>query len=368
MRDDLCYMIQRVVNSRRVKNFDASSAWVRMSTRVSVTEGLRFSPAWRVFVACFLAFFCFFFFTSDGPVSREAFFSPIPDTSFPRVHTGGAVELHLANGRTVFPGESTELREEALGVSMKRDSVNDRLVFRSDSVGVDTFETRYNRLEVPRGSEFTLELPDGSLVRVNSGSVFCFPVRFSPASRTVYLEGEAYFEVSRAGGSPFKVVTRDRSVTVLGTKFNVSSYREDRCWIATLVEGRVLVSDRGSSRELGPSEQYVVDKHLGTVNVHRVDVSIGTSWLLGQYRFKDCRLEDIIKRLERWYDFRTVYQDTVIKNLRFRGVIDKRRTLEKTLGLLEETGAISFEVRGDTVLPLRGSCRDAGLVFPVSFR
>ena len=185
-------------------------------------------------------------------------------------------------------------------------------------------------------------------------------VRFSPASRTVYLEGEAYFEVSRAGGSPFKVVTRDRSVTVLGTKFNVSSYREDRCWIATLVEGRVLVSDRGSSRELGPSEQYVVDKHLGTVNVHRVDVSIGTSWLLGQYRFKDCRLEDIIKRLERWYDFRTVYQDTVIKNLRFRGVIDKRRTLEETLGLLEETGAISFEIKGDTVLPLCGSCRDGG--------
>lgn len=62
MRDDLCYMIQRVVNSRRVKNFDASSAWVRMSTRVSVTEGLRFSPAWRVFVACFLAFFLFFLF------------------------------------------------------------------------------------------------------------------------------------------------------------------------------------------------------------------------------------------------------------------------------------------------------------------
>ena len=368
MRDDLCYMIQRVVNSRRVKNFDASSAWVRMSTRVSVTEGLRFSPAWRVFVACFLAFFCFFFFSSDGPVSRDAFFPPILDASFPRVHSSGAVELHLANGRMVFPGESTELREEALGVSMKRDSVNDRLVFRSDSVGVDTFETRYNRLEVPRGSEFTLELPDGSLVRVNSGSVFCFPVRFSPAFRTVYLEGEAYFEVSRAGGSPFKVVTGDRSVTVLGTRFNVSSYREDRCWIATLVEGRVLVSDRGSSCELGPSEQYVVDKHLGTVNVHRVDVSLGTSWLLGQYRFKDCRLEDIIKRLERWYDFRTVYQDTVIKNLRFRGVIDKRRTLEKTLGLLEETGAISFEVRGDTVLPLRGSCRDAGLVFPVSFR
>ena len=103
-----------------------------------------------------------------------------------------------------------------------------------------------------------------------------------------------------------------------------------------------------------------MDKHLGTVNVHRVDVSLGTSWLLGQYRFKDCRLEDIIKRLERWYDFRTVYQDTVIKNLRFRGVIDKRRTLEETLGLLEETGAISFEIKGDTVLPLCGSCRDGG--------
>ena len=85
------------------------------------------------------------------PFLGTHFFPRFPYTSFPRVHTGGAVELHLANGRTVFPGESTELREEALGVSMKRDSVNDRLVFRSDSVGVDTFETRYNRLEVPRG-------------------------------------------------------------------------------------------------------------------------------------------------------------------------------------------------------------------------
>ncbi len=116
---------------------------------------------------------------------------------------------------------------------------------------------------------FTLKLSDGSVVNINSESTLHFPVEFSSENREVYLEGEAFFDVVRDDKSPFMVHTGDKTITVLGTKFNVSAYRDDQEWMATLVQGKISVTARDFQQVLLPSQQLCINKETGETTVKR---------------------------------------------------------------------------------------------------
>ena len=260
-----------------------------------------------------------------------------------------SAELILANGKNINLEQINNLHEEELGISIIRDSINNQLTYQSSEIQKETTEIRYNRLVVPKGADFSFKLPDSSVVTVNSESILWFPIQFATDNRTVYLEGEAYFDVSKNENAPFKVITGDRTITVLGTKFNVCSYLDGLNWSTTLVEGKVSISNGDTHCVLKPSEQYIVDNRTGKAEVKHVNVELYTSWLNGKLHFKDYRLEDIIRKLERWYDFTIIYQEEEIKDMKFRGVIDKDRSLKETLHLLEETKTISFEIKGNII-------------------
>ena len=85
----------------------------------------------------------------------------------------------------------------------------------------------------------------------------------------------------------------------------------------------------------------------------QVDVTLHTSWLNGKLHFKDTRLEDITRKLERWYDFTFIYQEEDVKDFKFRGVIDKDRSLKETLSLLEGTKVIRFEIKDHIITILK---------------
>ena len=104
---------------------------------------------------------------------------------------------------------------------------------------------------------------------------------------------------------------------------------------------------------LHPSEQYIVDNQTGKAEVKQIDVTLHTSWLNGKLYFKDTRLEDITRKLERWYDFTFIYQEEDVKDFKFRGVIDKDRSLKETLSLLEGTKVIRFEIKDHTITILK---------------
>ena len=90
------------------------------------------------------------------------------------------------------------------------------------------------------GQKSSVTLPDGTRIWLNSGSRVSYSSAFNSRSRTVNLEGEAYFSVARNEQLPFVVQADGMSVTALGTKFNVKAdANEDEFW-ATLVEVRIL--------------------------------------------------------------------------------------------------------------------------------
>ena len=75
------------------------------------------------------------------------------------------------------------------------------------------------------GGEYTVELNDGTRVRLNADSELRFPVKFASNERKVFLKGEAYFEVEHDTLRPFRVdVHDDAMIEVLGTEFNINAY------------------------------------------------------------------------------------------------------------------------------------------------
>lgn len=107
---------------------------------------------------------------------------------------------------------------------------------------------------------------------------------------------------------------------------------------------------QGRTVVLKPSEQYTVDRCSGQRKVASVDAGLYTSWVDGKFYFKAYTFEEIVKKLERWYDFTMVYQDEEVKQMRFTGSINKHSPVTEVLRFLEMTTGIRFKVEGKQIV------------------
>lgn len=263
----------------------------------------------------------------------------------------GKAELILTTGHRVFLTD--QLQQEQMveaGMKLNMESTGKRLEYLSaDSVARKEL-TGYNTLKVHKGEKYVLVLPDSSEVTLNSESSLRFPVAFEKNKREVFLEGEAFFKVKPDKNAPFHVRAAGRDVCVLGTTFDVCAYDDDPYFRSTLVSGKVKVSGGKGEVILQPSEQYAENQETGKVEVKKVDVSLYTSWMDGKIRFKGERLEDIIIKLERWYEFEVFYANEEVKDMRFRGVINQNDPFDVVLKNLEQTTDIQFSIQDKTVI------------------
>ena len=243
--------------------------------------------------------------------------------------------------------------------------VNDGMVIQNcgnmlsyqDTAGkVPTDSLIYNVVTVPKGGEYQLVLSDGTQVYLNSMTRIRYPVRFTGDTRDVELEGEAYFEVARDEEKPFVVRTACYDVTVLGTRFNVTAYRDEVFTSTTLVQGAVAVSGKGitGSKRLHADERLVLDKATGGVKVEKVDVSYYTAWKDGKFRFRDVRLEEIMRIVERWYDVTVEYDSDEVKDFRFGFNMSRHETIEPLLRVFELNGKVKIERNGKVLKVKRG--------------
>ena len=132
---------------------------------------------------------------------------------------------------------------------------------------------------VPMGERGELTLPDGTKVQINSESSIIYPKSFRGDTRTVYLSGEANFDVHKDKKHPFIVKTSLLSVRALGTKFNIQAYSEDRKTITTLENGKVQINNLlapDSCFILTPGEQLEYN-HLTKNYEKRKTPSISTA-------------------------------------------------------------------------------------------
>ena len=210
-------------------------------------------------------------------------------------------------------------------------------------------ENKYNRIEVPRGSEYWIVLPDGTRVWLNAATELKYPVRFVGKERRVYLSGEAYFEVQRDTAKPFIVVMNGNEVRVLGTEFNVRSYKDEKCQFTTLVTGKVLLTTHDRKcMELLPNEQGIVDPQ-GELRKEQVDVALYTAWKDGNFVFRKQCLENIMEIVERWYDLKVTFEDEWCKQVSFSGNVERYDDFSKLAEMLEATGSVKFKIKNNEI-------------------
>ena len=171
----------------------------------------------------------------------------------------------------------------------------------------------YITINTPTGSTLRSELPDGTIVWQNSGSTIKYPQNFTRRNRQVILTGEAYFEVTSDKLHPFFVKTRDLLVEVTGTKFDVTDYEDEESSSIVLEKGIVSVKKLNSpfapQYKLIPGDKFESSHTRGEMLIHGIDVQKYVSWINGKLIFRDEPLEEVLKRLSRWYNVEIVLND-----------------------------------------------------------
>ena len=212
-----------------------------------------------------------------------------------------------------------------------------------------------HELAVPRGKRIDLVLADGTKVWLNSESVLKYPTNFSGKDRTVVLEGEAFFEVQKNQNKPFLVKTSDLTVRVLGTSFNLSSYKSDEEIKLTLEEGQVAMYKKENSFDLNKAVMVKPNQHASfnkkmnhKIKLRSCNPDQYSSWRFGKLQFRNEKLMYLIPKLERWYDVSIVNENEKIKSILFTGSFDNENILQVMETLKRNTG-IKYQINNKQI-------------------
>jgi len=206
------------------------------------------------------------------------------------------------------------------------------------------------KIEAPSGSTAKVYLPDGTLAHLNASSTITYSQTFGVDNRKITLSGEGYFEVTRNEKLPFSVQTEELQVDVLGTKFNLRNYPDDKDASVCLLEGKVLVGNHIKPNEnimLYPDQKILLDKKNGDIRLTKVTSQNTAAWTNGHLFFDDALLSDIAKDLERNYNVTIVLMHPDLENMRIYGsFIKKELDIKDVLDVLAATGKIKYSIKG----------------------
>lgn len=188
---------------------------------------------------------------------------------------------------------------------------------------------------VRSGDKSELTLPDGTRVSLNSSTKLTCDKAFGRVHRDVYLEGEAYLEVSKDASKPFRVHTPHADIEVKGTCFNVRAYSDDDYTETMLMEGSVqLTTERQQRILLQPMQKAIYSHSDGLLKVKPSDGDFETAWLRGELVFRSTDFADLIKTLERYYDVEIEVMGHSPEHDRFTGSF-RKESLHAILNILQ---------------------------------
>lgn len=246
--------------------------------------------------------------------------------------------LTLADGKRLLLDneQSGEIRQAGTVINIRDKQID----YTNDSIGK---ADKYNLLAVQRGGEYILTLSDGTVVWLNSDSKLKYPMQFAGKERRVILQGEAYFNVSADPDKPFIVETSGQEIKVLGTKFNISAYADESA-VTTLLEGSVNLTSSTTLQQhrLIPGEQVCLDPLTHEFIVTRVNPEDVIAWTEGKFVFNDNTLEQVMKKLERWYNITVNYIDPKAKEIVFKGNLPRYADLKTLLTMIEKISPVRF--------------------------
>lgn len=262
-----------------------------------------------------------------------------------------AITLVLDNGKiqTINPSNTVNVLDKSGKIIGKQNK--SKIIY---SGNIYSNKLVYNTLIIPYGKRFGVTLSDGTIVHLNSGTTLRYPIQFlKNKSRKVFLTGEAFFEVAKNKAHPFTVNTDELKVEVLGTKFNVNSYKEENTSDVVLVEGKVaLYKDQKTAQNqtfLTPGLKGTIVKGEQNFTKEEVNTDNYTGWIQGSLVFKKKSFNSIIRTLERNYNVTFINKDKALGKEIFNARFDNE-PIEVVLKYLSDSYAINYTIKNNMVI------------------
>lgn len=264
---------------------------------------------------------------------------PKPDS------TGDDILVLLSdNNQIAVKGNHTEIKYNDKGEA----EINSQKTEMPKGKKTIDMSATYNQVIVPKGKFSSLILSDGTKLWLNAASRVVYPPVFEKTKRKIFIEGEAYMEVTTDEKRPFIVKTKQMEVKVLGTSFNINVCEEDESQTVVLVSGSVTIKTNNEEKpvetELYPNQLFNLrgDK----IEVQNVNAKDYISWKEGYYIFKSETLSHILNRLSNYYGVAIDFDD-IIGNMHYSGKIDLKEDIDRVLGGLSYTAPIDYQKKND---------------------
>lgn len=201
------------------------------------------------------------------------------------------------------------------------------------------------RMSADYGSRSEIVLPDGSLVKLNSGSEIVYAYDSKKKMREINFQGEGFFDVSKSK-EPFVIKTAGGlNVKVWGTSFNLQAYADDPIIQASLVEGCIELESGDERLIMKPGEIAVFDKETNKIKQMKGILSHSYGWLDSKLYMEDMPLSLVCRYLERWYDVEIILQPGLGENIHYNGVIQEETVMD-VMDALSRLSNIDYHVKG----------------------
>lgn len=201
----------------------------------------------------------------------------------------------------------------------------------------------YQEYITPAGQRAMVKLQDGTTVWLNACSSLRYPGSFSSSERRVHLDGEAFFEVTPNPGQPFIVSTSKLDIKVLGTKFNVYAYSTQEEFLTSVTEGSVeIYPPHIPSHAMNLTAFQCATLRNNTLIRSNFTSTEFLLWKEGIYTFDDMAFEEIIKKLQIYFDITIDIRNDQLKKYKFSGKFRQRDGVESILRTLQKIYRFSF--------------------------
>jgi len=315
---DLSILLEQINTRKRIRRNNRFYLWTSLTA---------------VAACAIIAFLILFNPIQSEVTEKQHLLSMIETTDI----DGNEVQIIAGNKQTNIDNNQTIIQTEDGNLIVG----NDRTLESSK------IKTEYLTVVVPKGRRTTLKLSDGSTVWVNSGTKLVYPKTFNGKTREIMIDGEAYMDVARDESRPFTVHTKGFDVSVLGTRFNVSAYNNDKESSVVLVEGSVEVIVESSRGKLTPNQGFFAES--GSFNIKNVDIYPFVCWKDGVMLLNGESLDIIMKRLSRYYGIDIQCSNRFAQE-KYKGKINLGESLETILYNISLSTPLSYTKDGETVI------------------
>ncbi len=209
--------------------------------------------------------------------------------------------------------------------------------------------------ETAFGVRTQIQLSDGTIVLMNSGSKLTYPESFDGNTREVKLTGEAYFQVKSDSEHPFYVNLDGYRIKATGTRFNISNYPGDKEISAFLEHGKVSilmgkVKSQPEPIQLKENEIIILNKAQNQYKIQTTDGSKYLGWIKGLLILRKDSINNVADRLGRWYNAEIIFDEKLAQSGYVFTATFKQETLEEAMKLLSYCTPINYKIIQGTQL------------------